>query len=113
MLERVGKLRGVSIGDSLVSVPGALAFHLDESVDSGPAAAFVMNHEFGHLHPPHDSSLHLMARPESICRYLENGWAEMHPDVPGLALVFGPRDEDELEVVWSLVEDTYRYACGD
>lgn len=112
ILERVRMLDGVEIKDSFVSVPGAIAFHLQPEMARGPAAAFVKNEEFGHLHPVHDSSLHLMARPSTAVNYRGKGWAESHPEVDGLLLVYGPRTPQEREVVWEIVLDTYRYASG-
>lgn len=40
-----------------------------------------------------------------------HGWGEPHP-VSGTPLIFGPRDEAELEVVWTLLRTSYRYAAG-
>ena len=39
------------------------------------------------------------------------GWAT-HP-ISGTMLVFGPRDERELEIVWQIVLASYRFALGD
>ena len=46
------------------------------------------------------------------------GWAEVHPAVPLFGLpenrlmIYGPRDEAELEVVFQLLLDAYRFAGG-
>src|SRR5688572_30290604 len=54
----VGKsLAGVQVGRSLVSVPGARAFHLPNCAQQ-PGASMV-ECEFAHLHPVHDGSLHM------------------------------------------------------
>jgi hypothetical protein len=37
------------------------------------------------------------------------GWGEPHP-LSGTPLIFGPRDEAELEVVWVLLRTSYEYA---
>lgn len=39
------------------------------------------------------------------------GWGEPYP-VSGTPLIFGPRDEAELEVIWSLLRGSYEYAAG-
>src|ERR1700687_2305352 len=59
----VSSLPGVRVGESHVSVPGARAFHLDDANSSGPYA-FMVEHEFAHLHPPSDGSLHASLPPE-------------------------------------------------
>jgi hypothetical protein len=37
------------------------------------------------------------------------GWGEPHP-ISGTPLIFGPRDESELEIVWGLLRSSYEYA---
>ncbi|HWQ23910.1 MAG TPA: luciferase family protein [Gaiellaceae bacterium] len=101
---------------SLVSVPGARALWLDESVPAGPREAFLVGREFAHLHPFPDESLHVMLPPELAERVVEAGWGEPHPAarlglVPSSALMlYAPRDEDELELVATLVEAAYGFA---
>ena len=64
LFARVLTLPGLSTGDSCVSVPGARAFILDPAVAAGPAAAFLCETEFAHLHPPGDGSLHIALPPD-------------------------------------------------
>ncbi len=97
----------VSSGPSRISVEGARAFLLD--ADRYLAQQFVGN-EFGHSHPEYDGSLHLILSPELASRIDQSGWGEPHPRVPRVAMVYGPRDDSELEVVWALVELAYRLA---
>jgi hypothetical protein len=108
---RALELAGVSGADSLVSVPGALAFVLDESA-GGPPEAFQAGREFAHLHPEEDGSLHMTLPPEIAQEAFEKGWGEPHP-YSGTPLIFGPRDEQELEVVWRLLQASYEFARGD
>jgi hypothetical protein len=75
---RAASLAGVSVGDSLVSVPGARAFHLDPALARGPAEAFQR---------------------------------EPHP-VSGTLMIWGPRNAEELDIVWRLVCESYAYATG-
>jgi Family of unknown function (DUF5519) len=105
-------LAGVSVGDSLVSVPGARAFHLDETLARGPREAFQRGREFAHLHPVHDGSLHLTLPPDIYQEVLAKGWGEPHP-VSGTMMIWGPRDPQELEVIWRLVQASYAYAIGE
>ena len=58
------ELPGVNPAESQVSVPGALAFVLDEATAGGPPEAFQAGREFAHLHPQEDGSLHMMLPPE-------------------------------------------------
>jgi hypothetical protein len=111
LLMRARSLVGVHVGRSLVSVPGARAFHLDEALARGPDNAFQRGREFAHLHPAHDGSLHLTLPPEIYQEVLAKGWGEPHP-VSGTMMVWGPRDREELDVIWSLVRASYEYATG-
>jgi phospholipase/carboxylesterase len=92
-------------------VPGARAFVLDEASARGPAEAFQTGREFAHLHPPHDGSLHMTLPAEVAEVAYAAGWGEPHP-VRGTPLIFGPRDESELEVVWGLLQSSHEYASG-
>lgn len=105
-------LPGVTVADSLVSVPGARAFHLDASLASGPPEAFQRGTEFAHVHPAYDGSLHLTLPPEVYQEVLSAQWGEPHP-ISGTMMVFGPRDDDELETVWQILQTSYRYAAGE
>ncbi|MFN2471286.1 MAG: luciferase family protein [Gaiellaceae bacterium] len=110
-------LEGVEVGPSLVSVPGARAFHLPDSSQSG-REAFMVAREFAHLHPTSDGSLHMVLPPAVVDQVIENGWAERHP-LRGPARPagehrhgLGPRDEDELEVVAEIVRASHTLATG-
>ena len=112
LFARASSLAGVRVGDSLVSVPGARAFHLDEALARGPREAFQRGREFAHLHPVHDGSLHLTLPPDVYQEVLAKGWGEPHP-VSGTMMIWGPRDPQELEVIWSLVQASHAYATGE
>ena len=107
------------VGASHVSVPGARAFHLDSDHAAGPPEAFMVGTEFAHLHPAYDGSLHLVL-PETAAReVIAKGWGEFHPLVtqgvmpPTNIMVFGPRDDAELEVVEQIVRAAYANARGE
>ena len=112
LLRRVRTLPEVEVGWSAISVPYARGFHLKPHAAKGPAEAFQRGSEFGHLHPEHDGSLHLTLPPTLYDEVLRAGWGEPHP-ISGTMLVFGPRDEVELEVVWRLVSASYNWATGN
>jgi len=109
LLRRARELPGVREADSGVSVPGARAFVLDEATALGPREAFMVGREFAHLHPPEDGSLHLTLPAAVADAAYAAGWGEPHP-MTGTPLIFGPRDEVELEVVWGLLRVSYEHA---
>ena len=108
-------LPGVVSGASLVSVPGARAFHLP-GCHAVARDAFMIEHEFAHVHPPRDGSLHMTLPPRIVDRVIENGWAERHPLAgrngfpTNIVMVFGPRDDDELQVVEELLRASHAHA---
>lgn len=107
--DRAVRLPDVTTGPSLISVPGARAFHLAPTVVRNWPNVGT---EFAHLHPPYDGSLHINLTPDLVQRVAQAGWGEAHPRDPRVAMVWGPRDEEELEIVWSLVVLAYEYARG-
>jgi hypothetical protein len=108
---RALELRGVTRAESLVSVPGAIAFVLDEAAAGGPPQVFQAQREFAHLHPEEDGSLHITLPSEVAQEAYEKGWGEPHPQ-SGTPLDYAPRDETELEVVLRLLRASYEYAVG-
>lgn len=92
----------------------ALGFFIDRE-----AAAGVLllppsrTREFAHLHD--DGSLHL-ALPAGIREaVVAAGWGERHPYFGprvNVTLLFGPRDDEELEIAKRCVRAAYDYAVG-
>ena len=115
---RIFSLPGVEERPSAISVPGARALWLREEVPAGPREAFMIGREFAHVHPMPDGSLHAALPPEVAGEAIEKGWAEQHPVarmgyIPqNVVMIYAPRDTDEVEVVASLVTESYRYAGG-
>jgi len=111
---------GVERRPSVISVPGAEALWLRDAGDAeARPEAFMRGNEFAHVHPPEDGSMHMML-PEGVAsEVLDKGWGEAHPlaaegRMPStLVMVFGPRDEEELDVVLRLIEASYWFARGD
>lgn len=112
LIRRAAALEGVALGETRISVAGARAFHLEAQRAKGPREAFMAGREFAHVHPPEDGSLHLRLPPEVAQRALAGGWGERHPRSPSTLMVYGPRDAQELEVVWRMVRASYEYARG-
>lgn len=105
-------LPGVRRGLSRVSVPGSVAFYLDEPVEP-TSMPNLFGGEWGHIHPHSDGSLHLNVPTELAEQLIAAGWAEYHSLVarghipPLVIMLYGPRDEDELAVCASAVEEAY------
>ncbi len=103
---------------SIISVPGAEALWLLEEGGHSCAEAFMRENEFAHVHPPYDGSLHMMLPEGDVPELFERGWGEHHPLVPAgrappsCVMVFGPRDQGELEVILGLIDASYKFARG-
>jgi Family of unknown function (DUF5519) len=111
LVTRALELPGVSRAGSLVSVPGAVAFVLDDAAAAGPPEAFQAGREFAHLHPVEDGSLHMKLPDAIAAEAYAKGWGEPHP-VVGTPLIYAPRDQAELEVVWRLLKASHAFAAG-
>jgi hypothetical protein len=110
LLQLAGALPGVRIGPSHICVAGSRACHLAPTIAVGPAQAFFSGTEFGHMHPLYDGSLHLNLPDRLAERVLAAGWGAGAE--PGASiLVYGPRDEDELDIVWQLLLAAYRHGA--
>ena len=115
LFARVSALAGVAVEPSRISVPGARAFTVRDG--SSNAQAFLVPEvgEFAHLHPEHDGSLHLALPVELATDVTAQGWGRPHMWAgtrlsPGFVMVFGPRDETELEVVFGIVAASHASA---
>jgi phospholipase/carboxylesterase len=111
LFARATGLAGVVTADSRISVPGARAFFIAEGIPAGPPEAFQIDREFAHIHPSYDGSLHLTLPPEAYQEVLDKRWGEPHP-ISGTMMLFGPRDTEELEVIWRLLQESHRWAAG-
>jgi phospholipase/carboxylesterase len=117
LFARIAALPEVSSGPSQISVPGARGLTLPEG--EGPAEAYLVPEvrEFAHLHPTYDGSLHLALPTNLAADVVAQGWGTPHPWAgsrltAGFTLVFGPRDEAELEIVAGIVQTSHGYAAG-
>jgi phospholipase/carboxylesterase len=101
---------------SQVSVPGARALWLRDDAPAGPREAFMVGREFAHVHPLPEGSMHLALPPPLAEIAIAKGWAEPHPMartgvIPEtIVMIYGPRDDEELGAVWSLVQASHRFA---
>lgn len=109
LMERFVRTPRTTHGPSLISVPGAVALFLEcEGVCECPA--FLRGTEFAHLHPPSDGSFHMVLSERDSDHVRERGWGEQHPWArsgriqPTVLLIYAPRDEQEVDVVLSIVD---------
>ncbi|WP_345572403.1 luciferase family protein [Nonomuraea rosea] len=116
---RMSALDHVRTGASVVSLPETRALHMEPGHAFGPDSAFVRDStEFAHLHGLLDGSLHLLLPEGEAAEAVAKGWGELHPVAvegrcpPTLIMLYGPRDEDELETVWDLVRRSHAFAAG-
>lgn len=118
LFARIAALPGVTSAPSAISVPGARGFMV-ERVPGAPLDALLVPRvgEFAHLHPGHDGSLHLALPPALEADAIAKRWAVAHPLAGvrlarGMAMIYGPRDTAELDVVTGIVHASHAYATG-
>ena len=101
---------------TVISVPGARALWLDEGMPLAHPEVIARGREFAHIHP--DGSLHLSLPPERAREAVEKGWAEPHPiasynGIDGMVMLYTPLDQEELEVVFQLIVESYTFVTGN
>jgi phospholipase/carboxylesterase len=118
LAEKALSLPQVGQRESQLAGRNTKAIFLDAGLTGASEEAFIDDHEFCHLHPAPAGSLHLTLPQPVLDRVIQSGWAEFHPlagigTLPkGLVLVYAPRDEHELAVVFELIKVSYRFAQG-
>lgn len=116
LLHRVAKFQGVTLGATRVSLPGATGFQLDDDLALAHPEVMVGGREFAHVHP--DGSLHASLHPDTARAAVKAGWAVMHPwsdqrdGWEGFVMIYTPVSQDELEVVFQLVQSSYSFVTG-
>jgi phospholipase/carboxylesterase len=103
---------------SRMASPESRALSLPDAFAAGPPSAFIDGHEFCHLHPPPEGSIHLTLPTDLRKRAVHQEWAEQHPAArlgampETLVMVYAPRNSDELGIVLRLVLGSYHFAAG-
>jgi hypothetical protein len=116
LMTRILELPHVRQRQSRMASPDCRALCLPDTLAFGPREAFIDDHEFCHLHPLPQSSLHLTLPFEPRECAIDLGWAEQHPAarvgaVPeALVMVYAPRNAEELAVVLRLISCSYEFA---
>jgi hypothetical protein len=103
---------------SRMASPRSLALCLPDECAAGPPEAFIDDHEFCHLHPLPEGSIHLTL-PKALREWaVRLGWAEQHPVSRAgvmpetLVMVYAPRNTKELGIVLKLIWSSYQFAKG-
>ena len=118
LAQRSLRLPLVKSKQSRMASPQSRALCLPDAFAGGPPAAFIDAHEFCHLHPPPEGSIHLTLHRDLRAQAIQLGWAEPHPvtrlgSMPEtLVMVYAPRTEQELELVYRLIQGSYEFARG-
>jgi len=116
LLKRVSEISGVDIRPTAISLPGALGFWIDDAVALARPEVIVGGREFAHIHP--DGSLHASLSPALAVQAAKAGWAVAHPWADrrpgwqGFVMIFTPVNDQELEVVYDLVVQSFAYVTG-
>lgn len=116
LLEHVAQLPGVQLGETRLSMPGAVGFQLQPDLKLAHPKAIVGGREFAHLHP--NGSLHASLEPALAREAIAKGWAISHPwasrreEWAGFVMIYTPTDAAQLDVVVQLVKSSYAYVTG-
>lgn len=106
----------VSRRPSIISVPGAEALWLEEGEPCNCTNGFMIEREFAHIHPAYDGSLHMALSDEDFKTVIDKQWGERHPlagkgPIPEtIALVYAPRDIEEIDTVMKIVNASLKNA---
>jgi hypothetical protein len=110
-------LPSVAERPSSASLPGARALTLAEDLPANDAA-MIVGREFAHIHAnPGAGSLHLRLPAEAAGEVVASGWGEWHPfaldgSMPGLVMVYAPRDIVDLEAVQLIIGASVDHATS-
>ena len=115
LVARTFALPGVEEGHSQVSPASSRAvFLIDQPVERAPETSLAPGRRLEpvHLHGVTDSSVHLVLPAERGAQLTKLGWAEPHQyaDFGTEFMIYGPRSEQELDVVLSIISESLAFA---
>jgi hypothetical protein len=117
LVERCLDIPCVRSKQSRMACPGSHALYLADACALGPQEAFIDGHEFCHVHPLPEGSIHLTLPKILREEVVRRGWGEPHPIASAgilmpLLTVYAPRDRQELDMVFGLVLQSCWFAQG-
>jgi hypothetical protein len=117
LIERSLEIPWVRSKQSRMASPDSYALYLPDEFALGPPEAFIDGHEFCHLHPLPEGSIHLTLPTILREEVVRLGWGERHPIaevgiLSTLVTVYAPRDHQELDTVLDLVTQSCYFARG-
>lgn len=117
LVSRAFALPGVVEGHSQVSpVSSRAVFFEPDLPERAPETSLAPGQRLEpvHLHGVHDTSIHLCLPRDRAIALVDLGWGQPHAygDYGTELLVYGPRDEDELEAVLSIIAESLEFARG-
>lgn len=116
LLTALSALPGVETGGSRRAPPGTVGLYLHGGRPTERPRAFLLGHEFAHVHLEDDGSLHTVLPEPQRSDAIAKGWAEPHPLAgyptvsPDTVMIYAPRNQDEVSMVAWLVRKAHAYA---
>lgn len=106
---------GVLEGHSSISPASSRAVFLEDRIEPPrEETTLAPGHRFEpvHIHGVHDTSAHLVLAPDRGAELCELGWVEPHQyaDFGTEFMVYGPRDQTELEQVLTIIQESLTWA---
>ncbi|NKB70450.1 MAG: hypothetical protein GKR89_25555 [Candidatus Latescibacteria bacterium] len=118
----VARLPGLTVQPVQLLEPG-LGWHLEPGLEGGPdIERYANGGSIGHLHSRAQGSMHLFL-PRGLFREIvrPQGWGTLHPFSAmlgvgsahsDLVMIWAPRNAEDLEVVWLIVQAAFAYGTG-
>jgi hypothetical protein len=118
LVERCLEISCVRSKQSRMACPRSHALYLPDACAGGPPEAFIDDHEFCHIHPLPEGSIHLTLPKLLRDKAVRLGWGERHPIATSgilttLVTLYAPRDRDETEAVFGLIVESCLFAKGE
>jgi len=116
LLRRVALLPDVDVRGTVISLPGAKGFWLNDDLALAHPGIIIGGREFAHMHP--DGSLHASLPTPLALEAIDDGWAIHHPwskqraGWDGFVMIYSPMSEAELDVVFDIIVKSYNYITG-
>lgn len=117
LVERCLCIPSVRSKQSRMASPGSHALYFSDEIAAGPPEAFIDGHEFCHLHPLPEGSIHLTLPAVLRDEAMRLNWGEPHPIAAAgilttLMTVYAPRDSQEVDAVFGWVAQSCQFAQG-